>query len=60
MRWIRDIGAAFVQIDSDSKVVAMTIAEWQSNARELRRAQVLTTESDAGRCQLAELLKASS
>ena len=49
MRWIRDVGAAFVQIDSDSNVVAMSAAEWQSSARQLRRAQVLAAESDIGR-----------
>jgi len=58
LRWIRDVGAAFVQIDSDSNVVVMSAAEWQSSARELRRAQVLAGETDSGRHQLAELLKA--
>jgi len=58
LRWIRDVGAAFVQIDSDSNVVAMSAAEWQSSSRQLRRAQVLAAESEIGRRQLTEMLKA--
>jgi len=57
MRWVRDVGASFVQIDSDSNVVAMSAAEWQSSARQLRRAQVLAAETEAGRRLLANLLK---
>jgi CRISPR/Cas system-associated endonuclease Cas1 len=57
LRWIRDVGAAFVQIDGDSNVVAMSAAEWQSSARELRRAQVLAAESDIRRQELARLLQ---
>ena len=58
MRWIRDIGATFVQIDADSNVVAMSVSEWFSSSRHLRRAQVLAAESDVGRHQLTRLLKA--
>lgn len=58
MRWIRDVGAAFVQIDNVSNVVAMSTAERQSSARQLRRAQVLAADNAAGGQQLAELLRA--
>ena len=51
LRWIRDVGAAFVQIDSDSNVVAMSAAEWQSSSRQLRRAQVLArSQKQGGSC----------
>lgn len=58
LRWIRDIGASFVQIDADSNVVAMSVSEWYSSSRHLRRAQVLAAETDVGRRQLSQLLKA--
>jgi CRISPR-associated endonuclease Cas1 len=58
MRWIKDVGASFVQIDADSNVVAMSVSEWYSSSRHLRRAQVLAAESEVGRRQLTELLKA--
>lgn len=58
MRWIKDVGAAFVQIDSDSNVVAMTVSEWYSSSRHLRRAQVLAAETETGRRGLVQLLKA--
>jgi CRISPR-associated endonuclease Cas1 len=57
MRWIKDIGASFVQIDADSNVVAMSVSEWYSSSRHLRRAQVLAAETDVGRALLAQLLK---
>ncbi len=58
MRWIKDIDASFLQIDADSNVVAMSVSEWYSSSRHLRRAQVLAAESEIGRRQLTELLKA--
>src|SRR4051812_29720682 len=57
MRWIRDVGAAFVQVDADSNVIAMTASEWTSSSRGLRRAQVLAGESDVGRELLVRLLR---
>ncbi len=57
MRWIKDIGASFVQIDADSNVVAMSVSEWYSSSRHLRRAQVLAAETEDGRRLLTELLK---
>ena len=57
MRWIKDVGASFVQIDADSNVVAMSVSEWYSSSRHLRRAQVLAAETEVGRRQLAQLLK---
>jgi CRISPR-associated endonuclease Cas1 len=48
LRWIRDVGAVLVQIDSDSNLIASTVSEWFSSSRELRRAQVLAAESENG------------
>src|SRR5262249_30975020 len=56
LRWIRDIGAAFVQIDADSNLVATTVSEWTSSDRRLRRAQVLAAESKIGLALLKSLL----
>jgi CRISPR-associated protein Cas1 len=57
MRWIRDVGATFAQIDSDGAIVALG-----TNARhhesKLRRAQALAAESDAGRRATVALLRA--
>lgn len=58
LRWIKDIGASFVQIDADSNVVAVTVSEWYSSSRHLRRAQALAAETQVGREQLVQLLKA--
>lgn len=58
MRWIKDVGASFMQVDADSNVIAMSVPEWYSSSRHLRRAQVLAAESEVGRRQLSELLKA--
>jgi CRISPR-associated endonuclease Cas1 len=58
LRWIKDVGASFVQIDADSNVIATSVSEWYSSSRHLRRAQVLAAESEAGRRQLTQLLKA--
>ena len=56
LRWIRDIGAVFVQIDADSNLVASSVSEWTSSERRLRRAQVLAAESEVGIALLRELL----
>jgi CRISPR-associated protein Cas1 len=58
LRWIRDIGATFVQIDSDSEVITMSVSDHESSARDLRRAQVVAAESERGRTILSTLLKA--
>lgn len=58
LRWVRDIGATFVQIDSDSNVISMSVSDHQSSARDLRRAQVIAGESERGLTILAGLLKA--
>lgn len=58
LRWIKDVGATFVQIDADSNVVAMTVSEWYSSSRHLRRAQALAAETETGRRGLTQLLKA--
>jgi CRISP-associated protein Cas1 len=58
LRWIRDVGAVFVQIDADSTLIATTARERVSTARDLRRAQVLAAETDRGREALAVMLQA--
>jgi CRISPR/Cas system-associated endonuclease Cas1 len=58
LRWIKDVGASFVQIDADSTLVATSVSEWYSSSRRLRRAQVLAAETEVGRRQLTNLLKA--
>ena len=40
LRWLRDVGAAFVHIDRDAKLVACTTGQGRDDAR-LRRAQAL-------------------
>src|SRR4051794_12754105 len=57
LRWVKDVGAAFVQIDADSSVVAMSVSERYSSSRHLRRAQVLAAESEVGRRELTRLLR---
>lgn len=58
LRWIRDIGATFIQIDSDSQVITMSVSDHESSARDLRRAQVMAAESERGREILSTLLRA--
>src|SRR5205823_3479020 len=58
MRWIRDVGAVFVQIDADSTLVATSARERVSTAKDLRRAQVMAAETDRGREALVEMLQA--
>src|SRR5215211_5528516 len=57
MRWIRDIGAAFVQIDTDANLIALSAPARHHESR-LRRAQVLATTDDLGRIAVVSLLKA--
>src|SRR5262249_23240027 len=48
LRWLADIGAAFLQIDADGEVIAATIPAGLDDAR-LRRAQAIAPFTDAGR-----------
>jgi CRISPR-associated endonuclease Cas1 len=57
LRWIRDVGAAFVQIDSDGTLITVTAAARHHESK-LRRAQVLAAETDIGRRALVQLLQA--
>jgi CRISPR-associated endonuclease Cas1 len=56
LRWLRDIGAAFVHIDRDGTLVTVTAAERLHESR-LRRAQVLAAENDIGRRTVIGLLQ---
>jgi CRISPR-associated endonuclease Cas1 len=47
LRWIQDIGAAFVQIDTDGRVIAATGPNGLNDSR-LRRAQALATANGIG------------
>jgi CRISPR-associated endonuclease Cas1 len=57
MRWIRDVGATFAQIDSDGTIVALS-ASARHHESKLRRAQALAAESDVGRRATVALLRA--
>ena len=57
LRWIRDVGAAFVQIDRDGNLIAASAPE-RLHESKLRRAQVLAAENEAGRKATIELLRA--
>ena len=57
LRWIRDVGAAFVQIDRDGNLIAASAPE-RLHESKLRRAQVLAAESEVGRQATIELLRA--
>jgi CRISPR-associated endonuclease Cas1 len=56
LRWLRDVGAAFVQIDRDGSLVTVTAAERLHESR-LRRAQVLAADNEVGRQAVIELLR---
>jgi len=56
LRWLDDIGAAFVQIDADGKVIASSAPARHHDAR-LRRAQVLAADATSGRTIMVELLR---
>ena len=47
LRWLRDVGAAFVHIDRDGKLVACTAGYGRDDAR-LRRAQALAATTGVG------------
>ncbi|HZO36732.1 MAG TPA: CRISPR-associated endonuclease Cas1 [Solirubrobacteraceae bacterium] len=57
MRWIRDIGAAFVQVDTDGNLIALSAAARHHESK-LRRAQVLAATSETGRAAIVNLLRA--
>jgi CRISPR/Cas system-associated endonuclease Cas1 len=46
-RWLREIGAAFIQLDADGDIVALTAGRG-TDLPALRRAQALATYTDAG------------
>lgn len=56
LRWIRDVRAAFVQIDRDGTLVAVSAPE-RLHESKLRRAQVLAAERSEGREAMIHLLK---
>jgi CRISPR-associated endonuclease Cas1 len=56
LRWLADVGAAFVQIDADGEVIAATIPSGLDDAR-LRRAQAIAPFTDAGRELVVGMLK---
>ena len=56
LRWLADIGAAFLQIDGDGEVIAATIPTGLDDAR-LRRAQAIAPFTDTGREVVVGLLK---
>jgi CRISPR-associated endonuclease Cas1 len=53
--WLRDVDAAFVQIDRDGTLVTVTAPDRAHDSR-LRRAQVLAGESELGRAAIVHLL----
>ena len=57
IRWIRDVGATFAQIDTDGTIVALSAAARHHESK-LRRAQAMASESDAGRLATVALLRA--
>jgi CRISPR-associated endonuclease Cas1 len=56
LRWLRDVGAAFVHIDRDGKLVASTSGYGRDDAR-LRRAQALATTNGIGLELVRELIQ---
>lgn len=57
LRWIRDVGASFAQIDSDGEVIAISSAERFHNTK-LRRAQATAPDSDLGLRAMRQLAAA--
>jgi CRISPR-associated protein Cas1 len=57
IKWLIDAGAAFVQIDDDGNLLALS-APARHHESKLRRAQVLAPESGLGGIALVELLSA--
>jgi CRISPR-associated endonuclease Cas1 len=56
LRWLRDVGAAFVHIDRDAKLVACTTGQGRDDAR-LRRAQALAATNGVGLELVRELIQ---
>ncbi|MDP9366395.1 MAG: CRISPR-associated endonuclease Cas1 [Chloroflexota bacterium] len=56
MRWLHDVGAAFVQLDSDGQVIAATAPAGLDDPR-LRRAQALAPTNGAGLAIARDLLR---
>ncbi len=57
LRWIRDTRAAFVQIDSDANLIALS-APARYHESKLRRAQVLAAQTEIGKRATVELFRA--
>jgi CRISPR-associated endonuclease Cas1 len=57
LRWIRDVGASFVQIGSDGHLIAVSSAE-RFHKTKLRRAQALAAQSELGITAMQELVAA--
>lgn len=55
LRWLHDIGCAFVQLDTDGKVITASAPLGSDDAR-LRRAQAVAVSSDTGIAIARELL----
>lgn len=56
LRWIRDVGASFVQIDHDANLIAIGARE-RLHESKLRRAQVLAAGTEVGKIAVVELLR---
>jgi CRISPR-associated endonuclease Cas1 len=56
LRWLHDLGAAFIQIGADGEVIAVTAPPGLDHAR-LRRAQALAATNDMGRAINRDLLR---
>lgn len=56
LRWIRDAGAVFVQVDADSNLVAVS-APARHHESALRRAQALAAGTEVGRAATSQLLR---
>jgi len=56
LRWIQDIGAAFIQIDTDGRVIAASTPTGLNDAR-LRRAQALASTNGVGLEVVRDLIR---
>ncbi len=56
LRWLADVGAAFVQIDGDGRLIACFAPEGTRDVR-LRRAQALAASSNTGLAIVRDLLQ---
>jgi CRISPR-associated endonuclease Cas1 len=57
LRWLNDVGAAFVQLDSDGKVIIASTSRELNDAR-LRRSQALAATTTVGLNIVQDLLRA--